>query len=226
MLAGGDGPYGVTARGEAVLAALLDHLPALCAIGSPGVMSYLRLVPHRWAGPFRCWGRENREAVLRLVTGTRGSEPTAANAELKCFDAGANPYLVVGAVAAVVVAAKSDARLPPEVTVDPAALAPDDQPARLPASLGEAITALEHDTLLGDAMGAPLLGAFVAVRRAELELFADKTDEDVVAATAGVSSDEFAPAYLEHPVLLRLTLWAGVDLGLPSRCTPGSATAT
>jgi glutamine synthetase len=184
VLAGGDGPYGMTARGEAVLAALLDHLPALCAIGSPSVTSYLRLVPQRWAGAFRCWGRENREAALRLVTGTRGSESTAANAELKCFDASANPYLVAGAVAAVVAsAAHTNARLPAEVTVDPASLAPEDRPPRLPASLPEAVTALEDDPLLRDAMGEALFQAFVAVRWAEVELFAGKSDDDVVAAT-------------------------------------------
>ena len=184
LFAGGDGRHGLTGRGEAVLAALLDHLPALCAIGAPGVASYLRLVPQRWAGAFRCWGRENREAALRLVTGTRGSEPTAANAELKCFDASANAYLVVGAVTAVVASAvEGRAGLPPEVTVDPASLDLATQPARLPQSLTEATAALEADALLRDAMGEPLFHAFLAVRRAEVELFAGKSDAEVVAAT-------------------------------------------
>src|SRR5581483_474138 len=57
LFAGGDGP---------------DGLPALCAVGAPSVASYLRLVPQRWAAPWQCWGRENREAALRLVTGAAG----------------------------------------------------------------------------------------------------------------------------------------------------------
>ena len=184
LFAGGDGPHGMTGRGEAVLAALLDHLPALCAIGAPSVPSYLRLVPQRWAGAFRCWGRENREAALRFVTGTRGSEATAANAELKCFDASANPYLVVGAVASVVASAlEGGARLPPEVPVDPASLKAGDQPPRLPQSLTEATDALEGDALLREALGEALFSAFVAVRRAEVELFAGRNDDEVVAAT-------------------------------------------
>ena len=187
LFAGGDGPHGMTGRGEAVLAALLDHLPALCAIGAPSVPSYLRLVPQRWAGAFRCWGRENREAALRFVTGTQGSEATAANAELKCFDASANPYLVVGAVASVVAAAAgSEARLPPEVSVDPASLEGRDQPPRLPRSLTEATDALEGDALLREALGQALFSAFVAVRRAEVELFAGRNDDEVVAATRWV----------------------------------------
>ncbi len=182
LFAGGDGPHGVTSRGESILAGLLDHLPALCAIGAPSVASYLRLVPQRWAGAFQCWGRENREAALRLVTGPRGSEAAAANAELKCFDASANPYLVVGAVTAVVTAAAGQGdRLPPESTVDPQSLPAGERPPRLPQSLPDAVAALEQDGVLGDAMGDVLFQAFVAVRRGEIERLSGMNDEEVVA---------------------------------------------
>lgn len=184
LFAGGDGPHGITDRGESVLATVLDHLPALCAVASPSVTSYLRLVPQRWAGPYQCWGRENREAALRLVTGSEGSQATAANFELKCCDLSANPYLVAGAVAALVTAgADAGARLPAEVTVDPATLTPDHQPPRLPQSLPEAIGALEADDVLAPAMAGPLLESFVAVRRAEVALAEGRTDEQNVAAT-------------------------------------------
>ena len=57
----GNGPYGLTGQGESILAGLLEHLPALCAIGAPSVTSYLRLVPHHWAGPYPVLGpREPR----------------------------------------------------------------------------------------------------------------------------------------------------------------------
>jgi len=182
LLAGGDGVHGLTGEGEAMVAALLAHLPALCAIGSPSVASYLRLVPQRWAGAYQCWGKENREAALRLVTGSAGGGATAANVELKCFDASANPYLVVGAVAAV--AASSSGRrdrLPDEVTVDPAGLPAAAQPPRLPTSLTQAVEALAADQVLQRAMGEPLAQAFLAVRRAEVDLAAGQSDEDVVA---------------------------------------------
>lgn len=184
LLAGGDGPYGITTQGEAMLATILDRLPALCAISAPSVASYLRLVPQRWAGPYGCWGRENREAALRLVTGMQGSEGSAANFELKCVDLSANPYLVVGAVTALICAgAGRDTLLPPEVTVDPFSLPTKDQPPRLPQSLPEAVALLETDEVLREAMGDVLTAAFVAVRRAEVELFAAKSDDEVVAAT-------------------------------------------
>ncbi len=49
--------------------------------------------------------------------------------------------------------------------------------------LSEAIAALEHDRVLGEAMGDPLFEAFLAVRRAEVERFRDKSDNEVAAAT-------------------------------------------
>jgi glutamine synthetase len=184
LFARGDGPYGLGRRGESLLAGLLDALPALCAVGSPSVASYLRLIPQRWAGPWQCWGRENREAALRLVTGTAGTEARTANAELKCFDASANPYLLAGAVTAVAAATVDEGRgLPPEVSVDPATLPPDQQPPRLPGSVLEAVDHLEKDERLRAAFGEALLGAFVAVRRAEVELFDGWSDEEVAAAT-------------------------------------------
>jgi glutamine synthetase len=184
LFSGGPGPYGLTERGESLLAGLRDRLPALCAIGAPSPASYLRLVPQRWAAPWRCWGLENREAALRLVTGSRGERDLAANAELKCFDAAANPYLLVGAVTAVATAAlDAGLRLPPEVPGDPALLPAADQPPRLPGSVPEAVAALRADDLLAGVLGEPLLAAFCAVREAEHELFADAAPEAIAEGT-------------------------------------------
>jgi glutamine synthetase len=171
---GGPGPYGLTTAAENLLAELLDRLPALAAIGAPSVASYLRLVPQHWAAPYQCWGRENREAALRLVTGSLGERDTAANAELKCFDGAANPYLLVGAVAAIAAGVAVGSRsLPSEVPIDPALLPDAEQPPRLPQRVEEAVAALRADKLLTAALGEPLLEAFCAVRQAEVELFRD-----------------------------------------------------
>ena len=184
LFTGGDGRHGLTVRGESILAGVLDALPALCAVGAPSVASYLRLVPQRWAGPWQCWGLENREAALRLVTGTAGTEANAANAEVKCFDASANPYLVTGAVTAIATATVDEGRqLPEEVSVDPATLPPGEQPPLLPRSVDDAIDHLDKDERLRADMGDALFEAFVAVRRAEAELFAGWTDEEIAGAT-------------------------------------------
>jgi glutamine synthetase len=152
------------------------------------VASYLRLVPSHWAGAYQCWGKENREAALRLVTGSAGEEGIRANLEVKCFDLAANPYLVVGSLLAAGLAGLDNGEtLPPETEGDPVGLTGADLAERgvrrLPQSLDEALSALEGSDMLRQAMGEPMFEAFLAVRRAEIELFAGASPPDVVART-------------------------------------------
>ncbi|RKE21769.1 glutamine synthetase family protein [Streptomyces sp. TLI_171] len=172
---GGSGPHGLTREAEAFLAGVLAELPALLALGAPSVASYLRLVPGRWSGPHRCWGLENREAALRLIT---GSVPEQANAEIKCFDAAANPYLAIGGVLAAGLAGLGRAlHLPAETTGDP-----DGAAERLPDSLDRAVDALRKSEVLRDAMGEQLWRSVIDVREAEIARFADRTPEQIVEA--------------------------------------------
>jgi glutamine synthetase len=152
------------------------------------VASYLRLVPSHWAGVFACWGWENREAALRLVTGSDGEQAVRANLEVKCFDLAANPYLVTGSLIAAGLAGLDEgAGLPGEILIDPAGLPPGELDRRgirrLPQSLPEAVAALEDSTVLREAMGNPLFEAFLAVRRAEVDLFAGASPDDIAART-------------------------------------------
>jgi glutamine synthetase len=163
-------------------------LPALLAIGAPSPVSYLRLVPQHWAGAYVCWGLENREAAMRMVTGSTGSSRWAANMEVKCFDLLANPYLVLaGLLAAGQAGIEEDAVLPQPIDVDPAVLseAELDQRGieRLPTSLAESLDAFRSDPALTDAFGADLVGSLVAVRESEIGLFEDASPEEMAAAT-------------------------------------------
>ena len=100
LMTGGDGRFGLAPIGEAFAAGILTHLPALLAIGAPSMASYLRLIPSHWAGVYACWGLENREAALRMITGSTGSSEWAANLEVKCLDLTANPYLLLAGLLA------------------------------------------------------------------------------------------------------------------------------
>ncbi|WP_323373957.1 glutamine synthetase family protein [Plantactinospora alkalitolerans] len=188
LFQGGQGPRGMTAPGEAFLAGVLAALPALTAIGCPTPASYLRLVPSQWAGAYQCWGWENREAAVRFVTGMPQERAEAANAEVKCFDLAANPYLVVGSVIAAGLAGYDAAgQLPPEYLGDPARADPAELARlgvrRLPGSLDEAVRQFESSTLLRAALGDPLFDALLAVRRGESRRFADRTADEIVEAT-------------------------------------------
>lgn len=188
LLAGGPGRYGMTADGEAFAGGVLTELPALVAVGAPSVASYLRLVPSHWAGAYQCWGRENREAALRLVTGSSGEQDVRANLEVKCFDLSANPYLVIGSLFATGMAGISTgATLPGETVGDPVGMSESELAERgarrLPQALGDSVAALEACDVLREAMGDPMFEAFLAVRRAEIELFTDVSPAEVVART-------------------------------------------
>jgi len=191
LMAGGERRFGLTDTGEAFSAGVLEHLPALLAVGAPGVASYLRLVPQHWAGAYACWGLENREAALRMVTGSTGSSAWAANMEVKCVDLLANPYLVLAGVLAAGAAGMAvGADLPDPVDVDPAAL---DEAVlaergieRLPTTLRESVDRFAADATLEAAFGRPLVDAIVAVRESEMELFSDATPDEVAAATRWV----------------------------------------
>jgi glutamine synthetase len=184
---GGRGPEGMTREAEAFAAGVLASMPALTGITAPSVVSYQRLQPHRWSGPWACWGRENREAALRFVTGMVGSRAEAANLEVKAMDSAANPYLALGAiVAAGLDGLERELSLPEPVLDDPASI-----PARkrrsmgirqLPDSLSAAIRELEKSSMLREAMGDVLFDAFLATRRAERDVFEGKDPEDVVRA--------------------------------------------
>jgi glutamine synthetase len=188
LMCGGDGRYGLTGEGEAFIAGILSRLPALLAIGAPSVASYLRLAPSRWAGAFACWGRENREAAVRLITGSVGDQAESANVEVKCVDATANPYLLVAALLAAGMAGREQgATLPEPVDADPASW-PDEQRiacgvARLPQRLDDAVAAFAADPVLAEAFGPELTDTVVAVRRAEIARFASAGPEEITIAS-------------------------------------------
>ncbi len=187
-MAGGSGPYGMTAAGESFAAGILHRLPALLAVGAPTVASYLRLIPSHWASAFACWGLENREAALRFITGADGERATAANLEVKCLDAAANPYLLLAALlAAGRDGLGADRRLPEPVETDPAGLSEEERAARgitpLPASLAAAVAAFEADAALRDALGEAVVDTVATVRRGEIDLLDGATPEEIAAAT-------------------------------------------
>lgn len=184
--AGGEGRYGMTAGAEAFAAGVLAHLPALTAVTAPSPASYLRLRPSQWAGVFTAWGRETREAALRVVTGTAGRAEQQANLEVKPVDLAANPYLALGCViAAGLDGMTASLSLPREITGDPARYGPDEAAAlgvrRLPRSLPEAVEEFRADEVLRDALGPVLADAVTAVRLGEAAA-ADGLDDDRLAA--------------------------------------------
>jgi glutamine synthetase len=158
---------GISSEAGAFIAGALDHLPALCAITIPSKNSYRRIRPHFWAGAFRAWGTQNREAAVRICKNPEGTR--AGRIEYKVSDASANPYIALGAlIAAGLDGLQRSLKLPEEVTVDPGLIPEADRKARgidlLPQNLGEAIDALRKDAVLLEALGEALATSFMCLK--------------------------------------------------------------
>jgi glutamine synthetase len=171
-------PEGLSAEARSFVAGVLAHLPGLCGLTAPSFNSYRRLVPQFWAGAFVCWGRDNREAPVRVPSVFAGAEEASTNVELKAADASANPYLALGGLIAAGLDGLERGLEPPEpVQVDPATIDETERDARgirrLPATQEKALNALESDGVLMGALGPVLAQSYVAVRRSEWQAYSE-----------------------------------------------------
>ena len=168
-LTGAGSGDGLSKEARAFVSGIHAHLPALLALTTPTPNSFRRLRPGAWAGVYRVWGYDHKEAPLRVPTERQGA-PT--NVELKASDASANPYLALtGLIAAGLDGIERGLDLPPPIDFDPGQLSDAERAARgierLPATLDDALAALERDPVLLGALGDQLARAYIAVKRAE-----------------------------------------------------------
>jgi len=166
------GQLGLSALGRSFVAGILTHLPALLALTCPSVNSYLRLAPNMWSSAYTCWGPDNREAAVRVASPFRGRVEASTNIEIKAVDGSANPYLALGAIVAAGLDGVKRHLDPGEpLTANPHDLDEAEREERgirrFPTTLAEALTELEQDQLLLDALGDERAHEFIAVRRAE-----------------------------------------------------------
>ncbi len=178
-----DAAYGLSPLGRRFVAGIVAHLSGLVALTCPSVNSYRRLQPRAWSSAYRCWGPDNREAAVRVASPFSHDESGTLNAELKPVDGSCNPYLALGGLIAAGLDGIARELDPGEPTlVDPADLSDDERArrgiARLPSSLGEALTALEADAVLAEALGPLLLSAYLAVKRGDIADFAQQGEDE------------------------------------------------
>jgi glutamine synthetase len=186
LLAGGpEGPRGTA--GAAFIAGVLRDLPAVAAVTAPSLGSLARIRPGFFAGAYAFWGVENREAPLRYVPGSALLGEDHANLELKVSDASANPYLALAALLSAGVAGVEENLVPPaSVAQDPGTWKKKQRAAEgiepLPSSQAAQEEALRSNPRIAGVLGEEVLGAFLAVRRADAAWAAEKDTEDVLAA--------------------------------------------
>jgi len=164
-------PGGLSGAGRHFVGGLIEHLPALLAVTCPSVNSYQRLLPDAWTGVYRCWGFDNREAPVRVVSPYWGREEQTINLELKAVDASCNPHLALGVVLSAGLDGLARGLDPGDpVDVNPARL--EQPPPMLPQSLDAALDLLAGDPVLAAAMGRPMLSTYLALKRSEASAYA------------------------------------------------------
>ncbi len=187
LMAGGDGPSGMTAEGEGWVAGMLRDLPALSAVAAPSMVSLLRRRPGYFAGAFAFWGVQNREASLRFIPGGGLLPDSAANVELKAADASGNPYLSLAAIIGAGMAGLQEGlKLPEPIQEEPGGWNESEREARgvrkLPDTADEQIAAVTGSRPVSEALGEETIGAWTAVRRADAAAVDGQSPEDIVAA--------------------------------------------
>ena len=130
---------------------IMNHARALAAIVAPTTNSYRRLVPGYEAPVYIAWSPSNRSAIVRIPAHFKGEKyAKLKRLEFRAPDPSSNPYLVFAAVlAAGLDGLKKKIDSGDPVHEDIYKMSREQREARgiksLPASLGEAIDALESD---------------------------------------------------------------------------------
>jgi len=150
------------------IAGLLEHAKGLTAVCNPLINSYKRLVPGFEAPTLIAWSEKNRSPLIRIPA-RRG---LGTRAELRSPDPSCNPYLALTAMLAAGLSGVTDKKLPPapltENLFDISELALAERGIEsLPADLNGAVSALEADPVIRDALGTHIFDYFVRNRRAE-----------------------------------------------------------
>ncbi len=157
--------------GEHWLAGLLSHASGICALANPTIDAYERFRPNALAPTRANWGIDSRSAMLRVISAESHSASSATRIENRIGSPLANPYLYIASQIHAGLDGISRGLKSPS--------ADDKNAAVLPASLSEALSALQADAALNSGFGEQVLAWFAQIKRQEIarwEAAPDKLD--------------------------------------------------
>ncbi len=167
----GDGDL-LSPKGRSFIGGLLKHAPGLSGAGAPTVNSYKRLQPGSWAPAHITWGVGNRAGLVRVPDANK-----RVRAEFRVGDNTCNPYIFLTALLAAGLDGIENNIDPgePLSDIDVGHMSEADMAEHevqyLPRSAPEALTALEADSVLMDAL-SPVVGPeFLKVKRLEIDTY-------------------------------------------------------
>jgi glutamine synthetase len=165
--------HGLARLAKHFVAGQLAHARAMCAVLSPLVNSYKRLVPGYEAPVYVSWGRKNRSALIRIPQYSP-DKTESIRAELRCPDPSCNPYLAFAVMLKCGLEGIKNKMEPPDPVEENLYLYDTEKRKSLgiemlPGSLSEALDEFEKDELIKQALGPHIFETFLEAKRRECE---------------------------------------------------------
>jgi len=156
-----DGEAPLSELGMNFLGGLVEHGAACTAFATPTVNGYRRFRPNSLAPDRVCWAYDHRGVMLRVL-GSAGDP--AARIENRVGEPAANPYLYIASQIVAGLDGIENALDPGPQNDEPYG---SDRPL-LPASLQEALAALDGESLFRAQFGEVFMDYFLRLKRNEL----------------------------------------------------------
>jgi glutamine synthetase len=167
--------YKLSKIAKSFVAGQLKHVKEIAGVVAPTVNSYKRLVPGYEAPVYICWAQRNRSALIRIPRYSPGREK-ATRAELRCPDPSCNPYLAFAVMLKTGLEGIKE-KLEPPIPVEEDVYEFDECKLQehkidtLPASLGEAISAMKKSKVVKEALGEHSYKLYLAAKTKEYDEF-------------------------------------------------------
>ncbi|WP_460979208.1 glutamine synthetase family protein, partial [Pseudactinotalea suaedae] len=151
------GEYQLSDTARAFMAGLLRHSSEITAVTNQFVNSYKRLWGGGEAPSYKCWGHNNRSALVRVPMYKPGKSQSA-RVEYRGLDSSANPYLAYALILRAGLKGIEEGYELPEEAEDNVWLLSDAERRALgieplPGSLEQAVRAMEASELVADTLG-------------------------------------------------------------------------
>lgn len=142
--------------GRSFIAGILQHAPEFIAVTNQWVNSYKRLHGGGEAPASISWGKESRDAMIRIPM-YKPKKENSTRIEFRAPDSACNPYLAFAVTIAAGLRGVEQGYKLEKVAA----------PQKLPADLNEAISQMERSELVRETLGEHVFEYFLRNKRAE-----------------------------------------------------------
>lgn len=166
------GPLELSETAYFYLGGLIQHARHMTAITNPTVNSYKRLVPGYEAPVYIAWSAKNRSPLIRIPA-KRG---VSTRIEMRNPDPSCNPYLAIAVMLkAGLDGIRNKTQAPPSIDGNISEMNETERIAQgipsLPGSLREAVTDLEKDEIIKEALGSHIVEKYLEAKKLEWDQY-------------------------------------------------------